>query len=111
MTSRRSAASQAPLLLAAPAVLALLLILLPMAALLRRTPWSRWSFWQHAESGQVPGVPGNADVNAARNIAYLAAVNQPMVPELPHRPAGCHPVGGSALGASPRLKPGVVDTG
>ena len=41
MTSRRSAASRAPLLLAAPAVLALLLILLPMAGLLRRTPWSR----------------------------------------------------------------------
>ncbi len=26
-------------------------------------PWSRWSFWQHAENGHVPGVSGNSDVN------------------------------------------------
>lgn len=26
-------------------------------------PWTRWTFWQHSESGRVPGVSTNCDLN------------------------------------------------
>ncbi len=26
-------------------------------------PWQRWTFWQHSESGRVPGISGPVDLN------------------------------------------------
>lgn len=26
-------------------------------------PWTRWTFWQHSETGQVPGIQGPVDLN------------------------------------------------
>ncbi len=26
-------------------------------------PWTRWAFWQHSESGRVPGIAGPVDLN------------------------------------------------
>ena len=26
-------------------------------------PWTKWTFWQYSDSGSVPGIPGNVDVN------------------------------------------------
>lgn len=33
------------------------------ANLLIPTAWSTWSFWQHSETGSVPGISGNVDLN------------------------------------------------
>jgi GH25 family lysozyme M1 (1,4-beta-N-acetylmuramidase) len=26
-------------------------------------PWSKWTFWQYSESGRVPGIPGDVDMD------------------------------------------------
>jgi lysozyme len=29
-------------------------------------PWVEWTFWQHSETGQVPGIQGPVDLDVMR---------------------------------------------
>ncbi len=41
-------------------------------------PWSKWTFWQFSDKGQIPGVSGNVDVNRFRGApGDLVALSKP----------------------------------
>lgn len=45
------------------------------------TPWSNWTFWQHADNGQVPGITGGVDLDYFNGTpAQLKKFNQPQSP-------------------------------
>ncbi len=38
-------------------------------------PWTKWTLWQYSDSGSVPGIPGNVDVNVFDGtVAQLEAL-------------------------------------
>ncbi len=60
--------------------------------------WNQWRFWQYSESGQIPGIAGNVDVNwfngTADDLArYSGASTTPQPPAQPPStgtPTGAH---------------------
>jgi lysozyme len=47
-------------------------------------PWTRWTFWQHSETGRVPGVSTNCDLNRFNGTPeQLAAMARRFTTALP----------------------------
>lgn len=47
-------------------------------------PWARWTFWQHTDSGSVPGIAGNVDLDRFNgSLAQLQAFVHGVAPAPP----------------------------
>ena len=53
------------------------------------SPWMRWTFWQHTDSGHVNGITGNVDMNKFNgDLAALQAFAGGSVTQPPPMPTG-----------------------
>jgi GH25 family lysozyme M1 (1,4-beta-N-acetylmuramidase)/uncharacterized protein YraI len=55
------------------------------------TDWKQWRFWQYSESGQVPGISGNVDLNwfngaSDQLMAYTGGSSSPIPVPIPTPP-------------------------
>lgn len=50
-------------------------------------PWSGWDFWQHTDSGTVPGIAGGVDLDYFNGTAdQIPVINPPAVTPMPAPP-------------------------